>query len=884
MNILNKLTIKHLKMNKKRTIVTIIGIILSTALMVGIGTIASSFRELILKEVIKNSGAHHVEIKDYSYLDYKYIKNNAKIKNATLEYGLGYSRLEKGENEYKPYLYIKEVNDYYLEKVVTLKEGRLPKNSNEILISSHIATNGKVNYHIGDKITLDIGSRHYQEEEEFLTQDDAYFGDEKLQIELTKEYTIVGIIERPFDEGYTAPGYTVITPIDEKDLDYNSKVVSKITYKKVKDAHLLTNELTQALGFSEEDGYKKINYNEGILAFNGASSYQNINNMIGGLVSIVLALVSIGCIIVIYNSFAISVMERKKQFGLFSSIGATSRQLKKTVFFEAFLVSIVGIPIGLISGILGIDIVLKITNHLLPNYFGFPLEISLYPILIIIPILFMMITIFVSAYLPARKAAKISPIEAIRLNDDIKMPKHGIKSRPIFAKILGIEAEIARKNMKRNKKKYRITILSLFISIVLFLSFSSILQLGMKGTTTFVEHKNYDIIVRFYNPSGDSGLINAMEEYKKIYESILKLDGIDNYTLSEIDTLFRVKTKDDIFSKAYFDYLKDEGLEYDNTYGLADMFFISLDDTSYQEYLKKANLSYQDFNTDEIKPIIINKMVNRDYEKQKVKEFKYIKNDVSKITLELFKLNHDTDLDKDISLAKFDAVVSDVEPEMLSISISTAKYAIISNQMLQKLRTYVDLDKGEVYYSNGLDIMIQAKEHDKVYKNIDDLLPEDLSRQDIFAYASDITANMQMQKNGILVIGMFLYGFIALVTLIGVTSVFNTINTSMALRRREFAILRSTGLTPKGFNKMLFYESILYGLKALIYGIPVAIGVMYLIYRNIYGVVEFEFMVPKREMIITIVSVFLLTFITMMYAANKIKKENILDAIREENI
>ena len=137
----------------------------------------------------------------------------------------------------------------------------------------------------------------------------------------------------------------------------------------------------------------------------------------------------------------------------------------------------------------------------------------------------------------------------------------------------------------------------------------------------------------------------------------------------------------------------------------------------------------------------------------------------------------------------------------------------------------------------------------------------------------------------ILVIKILLYGFISLVTLIGVTSVFNTINTSIALRRKEFAMLRSMGLTPGGFNKIICFESLFFGMKSLLYALPFSCLVIIWIHMSIGNIVSYsDIMWPWNAFLIAIVGVFLIVFATMIYATKKVKRENILDSIREENI
>ncbi len=873
MNILNKLTIKHLLMNKKRTIVTIIGIILSTALMTGIGALASTFRDNSLEQVKIDQGDYHVKMANVPATNIHYLENHADIEKVLLEQEVGYAILPGSQNEYKPYLYVEKVNDTVLNNVKLLS-GRLPKNDTEVLLSEHIASNGKVTYHLGDPITLDLGKRVLSEEMEGCCQIDQHLmlqEGETFSSETTKTYTVVGFMERQNLEPYSAPGYTVFTKLDGSVIE-DQPMTATITYKSVKNVHQKTTKLAALLDlpYQAQDNRRVYNldYNEVLLSFYGESSYTSINETFVIVIVIVLSLIMIGCAIVIYNSFAISVMERKKQFGLFASIGATKRQLKKTVFFEAFIVSLIGIPIGVLSGILGIAIVIAITNHLLPNIFAVPFKLSLYPLFILIPILYMIATILLSAYLPARQASKISPIEAIRLSDDIKLTKRKIRRHPLISKLFGIEGDIARKNMLRNKKKYRITILSLVVSIVLFVSFSTFVEYVSFSSSNLLNVPMYDIVItkeRNDDPQTDY-----------VIEEMLETKGIDEgfqYTQSHVLLDHLVGT-----TKKFNDFV--DTIEQQNA------ILIVLKDEDYQDYLQKLHLNPKDYTPSQMRLILVNPMVKIDDEKMKVNHFDvYPNKKARKVTLVRNYLDEEETTAttfSELERKEFNVSVVDTYPkDYLEFDQAMNIKFVVSQSMLDFLNAN---DPG---YStrNYMKTLILAKDHDQVTKELKKIQTTAFGEHDDHLMIIDYTAELQLEKNLITVIGMFLYGFIALVTLIGVTSVFNTINTSMALRRREFAVLRSVGLTPKGFNKMLRYESILYGIKSLLIGLPISLLVVVLFHVTFMDVVNFDsILIPWKAIAIAIVAVFLIVFITMQYATSKIKKENILDAIREENI
>lgn len=855
MKILNNLTIKHLKANKKRTIVTIIGIILSTALMVGIGLLFSTVRDNSVKMIIENNGDHHAVIEvEKNKLDF--ISKNDSVSKYKYKSSLGYSLYEGITNEYKPYINVLTASKEYLEDL-KLIEGRLPNNENEIIISEHLETNGEVKLNVGDKIKLNIGNR--------ISKEGILLGDSPYAFEYTcdennvctenvdekteslintkeKEYTIVGIIKRDILEDYSNPGYSAFTVSEPSEM-----LMVYVNYKNVKDTYKNSQIIAQNLGYkpvNDSNYYHEVNYNDNLLAFSGVSNYSNMIDSMAWVIIIILSLVSIACIIVIYNSFAISVMERKKQFGLFSSIGATQKQLRHTVFFEAFIVGIIGIPLGVASAYLGIGIVLMIVNKLLPNMFDFPLALATYPLFIIIPIIFMIITILVSAFLPARSASKVSPIEAIRLNDDIKIKSKKLKT-PRIIKLFGVEGEIAYKNMKRNKKKYRITIISLFISIVLFVSFSSLLKYGLTSAYDFTELPKYEYAASFSS--------DKKESIDSIINQVLKIDGIKKYSVYN-QTNFLTDNND---------YFNKEVLDMENTTNdRISVNVLSLDNKSYEEYKKQIGLS-----TDQ--PILLNTYSYIEYTNNSRKQITVTPyNKISSLEIKTYDEKNNFKLD---NIYSTNILPFGIEETYLGTM------TIIVNE-----ETYNKLKIDDNYYSS---MYLLADNYDEFDKLLDSESKENILTDDVSVYTINIKKELQLLSNIVFVIKLLLYGFISLVTLIGVTSVINTINTSIALRKKEFAVLRSIGLTPRGFNKMMLFECLFFGLKSLLYGLPVSFIVIYLFHLSFNGIVSFDSMlIPYGSILMAIFGVFIIVLISMWYATIRIKKDNILDAIREENI
>jgi len=850
MSILNRLTIKNLRLNKKRTIVTIIGIILSTALMVGIGLLFSSFQDLMIRDTIGYSGKYETKYNDVDLIKLNDIKN----KNFTYFYEkpIGFSKIESS-NEYKPYMYITSVNREYFNEL-KLIEGYFPKNENEIVISNHVITNGGLNYKVGDIVTFTYGSRNI--DGDITLANSELVDGEFLTNEGTHTYKIVGIVDRSNFESYSASGYTAFT------LDVNSDKGNAnlyVMFNKNKKIIKQSEELAKELNYDGD-----INYNSTLLALYGESTYGNVMSSMGGMMIIMLSLVSIGCIIVIYNSFAISVMERKKEFGLLSSIGATKRQLSHTVFFEAVVVGVIGIILGILGAYIGIGCVILIINNLISDMLEYKLHLVTNPLFIIIPVIFMIIVIGVSAFIPSRRASKVSPIEAIRQNDDIKINKKRIRTNKLVNKLFGIEGEIALKNIKRNKKKYRVTIVSLFISIVLFISFSSYMNYTLNTASSVMGEVPYDYQISYFgdDPNNDKEALDKINEIVKssdvkeyVSYSVSNLSIIGNYT----------------YSDEYLDFYKsaygENGIKALDNLKYQSIYILVLDDNSYNKYKKLIGL-------DKDSVILLNRFKGVSYGNNKRVNYDIPVINNGNINIKI--CNFD-DNDEDVDTTKY------CNKNIDNIFVTNKSFDLIEEfsymddfKLIVNKKLYDSISDSSTHYTQFNIISDNTNNIDKLTK--------DLDKYSNVNY-TNIKEAMRQANNLILVVKILMYGFISLVTLIGVTSVFNTISTSMALRKREFAVLRSIGLTNRGFNKILFFESLFFGMKSLIFAIPVSIGITVLIHYALADMVSIStIIIPWKYIIISIVSVFVIVLLTMMYSTSKIKKHNIIEQIREENI
>lgn len=867
MKVLDELTIKTLLLNKKRSIVTIIGIILSVALITAVSSMVVSFRESLIDYEKNKNGNYHYSFAKVKQDEIKEFKNNRYIESYELVEDIGYSRLENSQNNYKPYIKILGIDSSsYKSLGIELIEGTYPKKTDEIVISRHLKTNARVEYKVGDTITLNIGKRMSGDYE--LTQNNPYDSEikEELKIITAKEYKIVGIIERPADgiEPYTAPGYTMITmPTNNKDNYYTIYV--RYTKKGLKNQEEVTANIIKIDDklFKDKQNLNPNNIDEYEEAYNN-SKYETTNNgylialetntfgdgtmkALGLIATIVIIIVIITSVFCIKNSFNISITEKIKDYGMLSSIGATSKQIKKSVYHEAFILGIIGIPIGIISGILAAYTLLIIVNKLLSSadmtVEGFLIFKTSF-IAIILSILLSTITIYLSSRKGAKIASKTSPITAIRGNNEIKITSKKVKSPKYISKLFGVGGDISYKTIKRNKKKYRTTVISIIVCVSVYIALSYFINTAFRAIKLEYGECSYNLSLYSFN---------SKENYNEDYNNFIKVSKLDNikkYSLVRT-SLFEVKgikfTKEAIKYAGY-----NEGDKKTN------ITLLSVGKEEYLRYLKKLNLSY-----DNAKNKII--LINNSISENKANNYK-------KIEYDLIDIKNGETLNGTIGTKNYSIEVAKVTNQrpLGYENYYSAGLGIISDEFIESL------DKND-----SIQMFIESNDADKLQDDVDKIIK--ISPNSDYS-VTNVDANVKSAQSLYTVIAIFLYGFIIVIALIGVTNIFNTITTSISLRRREFATLKSVGMTSKEFNRMIFLESFFYCTKSLIIGIPIGIGLSYLFYIALTNQIGIKYTLPYKSIIISIIIVFILIFTLMKYSVNKLKNNNIIETIRKENI
>lgn len=826
MNILHRLAQKTLTSNRTRTLVTIIGVILSTALIMAIATSISSLQALLVQRNIEVYGNWHARALNHDQSLTDELENDGTISQIHTGKHIGYTKIDLEENDY--YIYLNAVpGDAFSEFPFELQDGRFPENEREVIVSPRLMSEFD-NLNIGDTISLDIGIRENASGE--IWDIEGYVIDpipETFNAGTPSDYTIVGVVDSALFSAYDSySAYTLYYPASADSSDH---LFTYVTLNDPKDA----------LDVAERYSDWAMETNRGLLMLMGVSGWDSFNQTLFGMAAILIVLIMLGSILLIYNSFAISISQRTKQFGLLSSIGTTKKQLKKVIRREAFLIALIGIPLGIALGIAGIGITFMVIGDALYSLVDGSVSLNVSWQAIVITVIIAIATVVISATIPARRAAKIVPLDAIRQSTDVTIAPKKVKNSRITSKLFGFEGKLAEKNFKRNKKQYRSTIVSLVVSVVLFISagaFTMYLQAGIAQSV-------------FVNNSDMSYATQNSADIEKMLPVFEKLDEVTDIS-SHWSTTAQVDLSEDQVNPFYQDYLDQD--EWSDP--LFDIVF--LDQASYEKFA--AEIGHPN-----ARSILINNFVFRDFDSGKTYEGPVVENLPSELRF-----------------------FTDEASKTVPLDAETTEIPLGGNREGTPV-VILPESEGDAFRDAGFEDVYMH------YISMTSDNPSELETKMKKAFESNgvydyylmnHAADEQNYRNIILAINTFAYGFVVMISPIAIANVFNTISTNVNLRKREFAMLKSVGMGQKAFRKMMSFECVMYGTKALLFGIPISVLFTAAIYVAMNSSSDLPFTLPWSSIVIAVCTVFLVVAASMIYAVSKTNKVSIVETIRNENI
>lgn len=885
MSITKKLALRHLKQNKTRSVLTVLGITISVVMLTVIFTCATSFAHYYGERAINTNGNWHFFVKtDYESAK-KYLLSDSSLKDIGFE-----KDLSTEEQSYKIYSdkanYLRTGTIYqgdaqYIKDTVTCKyDGALPKSDNEIMVEQSLIKNNGLNLKIGDEIKIAVGSRLKGGFVILPVMGDYQFG-ERFEKEKDETFKVVGILHNnePTERGAIIRGMS----------DLKSK--NLVAYGKIKKvtpfSYIKINGIYDKFGFTKKKRAFNVGENTGFLNSRLAFSIDK-NDLpqvlkLTAIGIVVFAVIFVSSFAMIYNSFALSVGEQIKYLGMLSSVGATRKQKKKTLYFEGAILGGIGIILGIALGLLTTFISQSAMNAKIAsimegynNNIKYSTHISLWVLCLIV--ILAALTVFVSIISPVQKVARITAIDAIRKTDEIKR-KGKIRTPFIITKLFGFEGDIAFKNLRRNGRKSRTIIACICICAVLFLSCNYFCE-------TFKEASNLDYEIPY----------QLMYQYSA--ESKAQLEKARNY----LKTNKRVKRFYSIW-EAWYSILRGDINPYDNS-RLYDMSFQNesifvdkykfiatqditytahlLDDEDFNALCKKNGIDYKKYYSPDkdgsIKTIVINGIDRND---EPIFNNNLLGKTIGCYDIDSEKTERENKLDENgnqvyfyyktgcTSIYKFcDFIKYDKDNPICNLDSSgVAFYA--PKCVYDK---YSDDDS--FYFDYG----IETDEPYKVEKELKDYLSENEAEGDVYN-----NYNWMMKEKSIISAVQFLsYAFILLITLITVFNIINTMTAQIAGRKKELAMLKSVGMTPKEFKKTLIFESMFYGLFGLLFGVPLSLVINRVVGYIISKDNPIPFSVNIWLYLIACVAVFVIIGLTMIYSLKLIKNNSIIDSLKDD--
>lgn len=816
MNILHKVSLQSMRRSRTRTLVTILGVALSAALFTAVATFGTTLLQYLIDGSAAKNGSWSVE---FPAADAEFAAARQAEGDAVCVQSLGYAVLdgaqESEQSAQKPYLYFVGFDDTdFAALPVQLIAGRLPENDHEVLIPEHVALKAGVNLPLGTVLDMAVGTR--TQDGAVLGQNDIYTDSEVLSDTTQRRYTVVGTYQRPGYEGHDAPGYTAITRAGAGEC---------ARY----DVYVTLPNPRQAVSYAESFGVSYV-LNDDLLRFYGVSDNALFNALLASVGGVLVAIIMTGSVFLIYNAFHISLAERTHDFGMLMSIGATARQLRGAVLFEGLCIGAVGIPLGMLAGVGCVAAPLPLLADKFRAMAGgtsVALRLTVSAPALAAAAVVSLMTILLSAYLPARRAAKMPVMACLLQTNEIKTDRRAVRISPLARRLWGVEGTLALKNFRRNRRQYRSIVLSLTLSIVLFVVGCTFSDTAHRiGSVYTAEASDGDLTFQTDDMRED--------EFLALYDRMAAADGVTNA---------------DWVAQARLAHAEGGGMQ-------PDAYLLFIDDTLFNQYMDSVGRSGNE---------LLGTMYDTNHNL-------YFVGDTVDFTLYdaggqsmTVPLAMESTYPRD-GLASADGVDSDL---ILTITVPRSRQA-----------EFAALDVKTAYGA-----FLWADDPDAAMRTVQGIIAESGTAAQYMLL--NVASMFSTMRSADFVVRVFTFSFAAMMAAISAANVFNTVSTNIRQRRRELAMLRSIGMADREFDRMMRFECLFYGLRTLLFGVPLAAvlscGIQYAM-GSAEQFTDFAIQFPWQSLGISAAGVFALVAVTMLYAVGKLKKENLLDALRDDGV
>lgn len=858
MKIINKLTWRHLWVNRRRTVITLFGIIISVAMVTAVFTSVGSLMRSLSDITAAYDGAWHAQYMNLQDKDVQTLSKQKNVKTIGLLADIGQmdcnTKEDSGRNETS--IIAGNQNLFAINKMKPAA-GRLPNNTRELMVTKSYLQRNKLNWKVGDTVTVQTTSYPTGAQEAEAT------GGEPIVENRT--FTVCGILEVQNQltgmnsafcgmDDTVAGGYTA--QVQFSNLGSNTpkdiKAAAKAVYGK-------------AVNSDWSDLYT---IHTEYLMYNGVQMSDGITRALYGFVAIILLIIILASVFMIYDSFAVSYQQRARYLGMLASVGATRVQKRGSVYFEGFILGCIGIPIGILCGIGGIAVTLRALSDSFMKTVMVATgdSIRLHAVvdwkIIVFSALISALTIFISAWIPAHRASKITPIEALRQTNTVKVKKaKKLKTSRLRQKLFGFEDVLAVKNYKRNAKRSRTVVFALAVSVILFLSTANFTGMLTNALDNEYDGMSFDV----YESVNSSDGPLSVDLVEKLNKEVSRMPGIESMRICAdnemmVDGLDKQLTAE--AKKANMD---------------RSVYVLGVDNDTFAALAKEAGIDPSVCQDDKIPTgILINRVQVATKEKQSL-VLNPLQGSLVGQTFTGSMVGYNSEGNE--LYAKYTAkVAAQMNKEASNLGSFMHPTLVVPMHSYLVHFPSVLAEDNIVSYAR---YYITAQDHDRVYTEVSDLLSD---TKGISHTGYDAAAQAETMRALRIVVMTFGYGFITLITLISVMNIINTISSGMEERRREFAMIKSVGMTPRSFKKSIYLENIRYGVMALVWGLPVSFGLDFLMYKILGSSFDYGYTFRWYYYLAAALAVFAVIAIALLYAVDKIKKDNIIETLKRDDI
>ena len=875
MKIMNEYTYNHMKKNKRHTISILVAIIIACALLCSLCIFIHSKWETKLTTTIENTGYCHGELADSISGDkLKYVTENPEVESTMIK---GEWVTAKLSNTKRPYLMVRDANtNFWLDMNLknTLTEGRLPKKFGEIVMSKLFFADNP-SYKIGDKLTLPTGNRMLGSEP--IRPNDYKQSGEKFLATGTSIYTIVGELDIAGSSAF--PGYAAMGYLDPSHIKPKDGLTVYMRFVNPRKIYETLPQIAKATGLTKnEHGDYPVRYNTSLLTLYGISDKSGENTQIIMMIAMaitIMLLVMGSFILIIYNAFSLSANSRIKELSILKSLGATPRQIKSSVLYEGLLLWIIQLPIGIMIGYLFSNIVFSKVNKILSVTEDYRnAYVSFSWVVVGFSIIVSLITVLVSAYIPARKMMKVSAITGIRQNSTkVKLKKQ--KPHLIIKKIFGIEGELAISQFSANKRALRTAVLSLSMCFILIAGYMNIIAILNLANSKNAEIPTHDmkISIKTVDKPSDK-MINEVISLPEVKDSVIRRQV-------RTSTYVTSKQESDVFAK-YGGFAKvplKYNVHSENGKHRIITNLVGLSDKSFKKYCEKIGADDESYYKEGVTTGVLLDSTRYVSANEKV---------MQKIPMLNIKqgdklvLNEKLENDMKTNY-KFNAQVGHVT----EISPSEIKMAGYSLAYIVPMKTYQQLVSNFMpesmleSRSMAIDLLVGDEASPRVKKELTRICSSYLGTEDVTIWSLLEEKNNDKLVQKAVSIGVFAVAL--MFGLIGIINAFSTISNNLRLRKREFAMLRAVGLTPKGLNKMLMIEGLFFALTPIIVSIPIVLFICWFMLRlALITWVEFISIFPAVPILVYAMLIIASIFLAYGISSTGVKKSNVIESIKDE--